>query len=159
MMNAHPDTSEDIRDLYRELILDHAKSPRNFGRLEDPTHTAEGINPLCGDKLRLYLQVSDDHIAKARFEGSGCAISMASASMMTDVVQGLSKSRALAHFEAVRERLTGTDGAINDASLDLGKLQALEGVRDYPMRVKCATLAWHALDSALRGQMMPVSTE
>ncbi len=158
-MSAYADTTEDIRDLYRELILDHAKSPRNFGKVENCTHAAEGVNPLCGDKLKLYLRVSDDGIDDLSFEGSGCAISIASASLMTDAVRGLSKTRALEHFEAVRSRLTGSAGVGDDATLDLGKLRALEGVRDFPTRVKCATLAWHALDSALRGRTTPVSTE
>ena len=151
----------ELRDLYRELILDHARNPRHFHKLEDATHTAEGINPLCGDKLRLYVRVDDeDVIREAAFEGSGCAISVASASLLTDLVQGLSKTQALECFEAVTGRLTGPRGAEpRDIGVNLDRIRALDGVRDYPSRVKCATLAWHALNSAVHGQIEPVSTE
>ena len=151
--------SDDVRDLYRDLILDHARKPRHFGKLENMTHTAEGINPLCGDKLRLYLDVdADENIRSAAFEGSGCAISVASASLMTDVVIGLSSDDAMAIFEAVTAQLAGDDSR-DDRTVDLGKLRALAGVREYPTRVKCATLAWHALNSALRQDTAPASTE
>lgn len=156
-MAAYAESTDDIRDLYRELILDHAKSPRNFGRLDVSTHTAEGVNPLCGDKLKLYLHVTNDRIDDVSFEGSGCAISLASASMMTDIVRGLTTPRAREYFDAVRANLTSD---MKDApNIDLGKLRALDGVREFPTRIKCATLAWHALDSALRGRSSPVSTE
>ena len=151
----------ELRDLYRELILDHSRHPRHFGRLGDATHHAEGINPLCGDKLKLYLRLGrDDRIEDASFEGSGCAISMASASLLTDTVIGLPVATARDYFNALTTRLTARDAPGADpAHLDLGKLRALDGVREFPMRVKCATLAWHALDSALRRQAAPVSTE
>jgi nitrogen fixation protein NifU and related proteins len=155
---------DDLRDLYRELILDHAKSPRHFGKLEDATHVAEGINPLCGDKLRMYFSVDENNrISDACFEGSGCAISVASASLLTETVIGLDTERALQFFAAMVSRLSGRadeeqgPGAIEE--IDLGKLRALEGVKEYPSRVKCATLAWHALNSALRDIRQPVSTE
>lgn len=159
-----PGNSDELRELYRELILDHAKNPRHFGSLDEATHTAEGVNPLCGDKLRVYFTIGDDQrISDARFEGSGCAISVASASLLTDTVIGLSTDRALAYFRTMVERLAqrkseaGADAPLGD--IDLGKLRALEGVKDFPSRVKCATLAWHALNSALKGGAKPVSTE
>jgi nitrogen fixation NifU-like protein len=156
--------TDDVRDLYRELILDHAKKPRHFGKLDDATHVAEGINPLCGDKLRMYFSVdADNRIRDARFEGSGCAISVASASLLTETVIGLDTERALQFFAAMVKRLAGRPDAESDADIiediDLGKLRALEGVREFPSRVKCATLAWHALNSALRQDAQPVSTE
>ncbi|HLU06059.1 MAG TPA: SUF system NifU family Fe-S cluster assembly protein [Woeseiaceae bacterium] len=155
---------DDLRDLYRELILDHAKSPRHFGKLEDATHVAEGINPLCGDKLQMYFSVDENNkISDARFEGSGCAISVASASLLTETVIGLDTERALKFFAAMVSRLSGrADEAQGEdivEEIDLGKLRALEGVKEYPSRVKCATLAWHALNSALRDIRQPVSTE
>jgi len=151
----------EMRDLYRELILDHARNPRHFGKLDDATHTAEGINPLCGDKLRLYARVNDEQcIEAAGFEGSGCAISVASASLMTDMVIGLSLQQALACYAAVSQRLTcAHNNQDQNIGINLDKIKALDGVRDFPSRVKCATLAWHALNSALQGQSKPVSTE
>ena len=158
-MNAGNLHTEDVRDLYRDLILDHARNPRHFGKLDHATHSAEGINPLCGDKLRLYLDVdADETIQGAAFEGSGCAISVASASLLTDTVIGLSSDDAKAIFAAVTAQLSGS-GSQADRNVDLGKLRALAGVRDYPTRVKCATLAWHALHSALRQDTAPASTE
>ncbi len=147
----------DMQDLYRELILDHSRRPRHFGRLEDATHTAEGINPLCGDKLRLYLRVRDGYIQSSSFEGSGCAISVASASLMTDAVTGLAVDDAEACFEAITRRLT--EGRDDDADACDEKLHALDGVREFPMRVKCATLAWHALHAALNNETAPATTE
>ena len=150
---------DELRDLYRELILDHSRSPRHFGKLEDATHSAEGINPLCGDKLRLYLQLdSNGRILDAAFEGSGCAISVASASLLTDVVIGMPVEDALNYFHVVTGHLTQTKN-IDTETIDLGKIRALDGVRDFPSRVKCATLAWHALKSAIHNQNAPVSTE
>lgn len=147
---------DELRDLYRELILDHAKSPRHFGTLETATHSAEGINPLCGDKLRLYLEVSDDKISDVSFEGSGCAISVASASLLTETVVGLSVAKALEYFRAVTARMT--DSA-EPADIDLGKIVALDGVREFPSRIKCATLSWHALNAALHQDSAPATTE
>ena len=152
--------TEDLRDLYRELILDHARSPRHFGKLPDGAHTAEGINPLCGDKLKVYFQVDDDgRICDASFEGSGCAISMASASLLMDTVIGLAADEALRYFSAVVSTLTGGATSSPDSDLDLGKLRALEGVKEFPSRVKCATLAWHAMQSAISRGDESVSTE
>lgn len=155
-----PDVHHDdgMRELYRELILDHARRPRHFGKIDAATHTAEGINPLCGDKLKLYLQLDENRIIRAAgFEGSGCAISMASASLLTEIVIGLSVPEAESWFAAVTARLTAA-GDAGDGP-DLGKIIALEGVRGYPSRVKCATLAWHALDSAVHQRGTAVSTE
>ena len=158
-MSAAPANQTEIRDLYRELILDHARSPRHFGQLNDATHTADGINPLCGDKLKIYLRVNDDgKVESATFEGSGCAISVASASLMTDAVTGLPVDEARACSSTVTERLTvGDQGA--ELSTRLEKLKALDGVRAYPSRVKCATLAWHALRSALNHDTTPATSE
>ena len=148
----------DMQDLYRELILDHSRNPRHFGRLKGATHTADGINPLCGDKLKLYLRVdADGQIESSSFEGTGCAISVASASLMTDTVTGLPANKAEACFEAITARLTG--GTVKDTEVDMEKLRALDGVRDFPARVKCATLAWHALHSALQNRTAPATTE
>ena len=155
--------NEDLRELYRELILDHARSPRHFGKLPDATHSAEGINPLCGDKLKMYFRIdADDRISDACFEGSGCAISVASASLLMDTVIGLNTDDALKYFSALVERLAGRQSAENDEAdtdINLGKLRALEGVKEFPSRVKCATLAWHALNSAIQREAEPASTE
>ena len=159
-MNDVQDNSE-LQDLYRELILDHARKPRNFGRLPNATHTAEGINPLCGDKLRLYLIVdANEQLIDVGFEGSGCAISMASASLLTEAVSNLSVADANACFNSVTRRLTlhSGDGG-PPANADLSKLKALDGVRKYPSRVKCATLAWHALHAALNHSQTTATTE
>lgn len=152
-------SGDELRELYRELILDHARKPRHFGKLDDATHSAEGINPLCGDKLKLYLRLgAGDAIEDASFEGSGCAISVASASLLTDTVIGLDVPKAMNYFTAVTQRMT--DGkSSEEGELNLDKLLALEGVRDFPSRIKCATLAWHALNSALLSHTSPVSTE
>ncbi len=161
-MDRSAQPNDELRDLYRELILDHARSPRHFGKLADSSHEAEGINPLCGDKLKLYFRVGDgDIIEDAKFEGSGCAISVASASLLTDTVIGLTTSQAMDYFTAVNNLLTG-DGsgtAADRPHVNLSKLRALQGVREFPSRVKCATLAWHGMNSAMRNQKIPVSTE
>lgn len=157
MNNGH----DEIQDLYRQLILDHARKPRNFGRLENATHTAEGINPLCGDKLRLYLCVNaNDQIINVGFEGSGCAISVASASLLTEAVSNLSVADADVCFGVVIDRLTQQSTNIAaPGNADLSKLEALDGVRKYPSRVKCATLAWHALHAALENSSTTATTE
>ena len=154
-------SGDELRDLYRELILDHARNPRHFGKLDDATHTAEGINPLCGDKLRLFVRLDDArNISAASFEGSGCAISVASASLLTDLIIGLTVDQALDCFAVVSERLTGPEPPqARDIGVNLEKLKALDGVREFPARVKCATLSWHALNSAILGQSKPASTE
>jgi nitrogen fixation NifU-like protein len=157
MMSATVPPQEELRELYRELILDHARKPRHFGKLEHPSHTAEGINPLCGDKLKLYLDIDADAVIRdAAFEGSGCAISVASASLLTDTVVGMPVTDARAFFETIIATLAGQD---EQHGVELGKLSALMGVREYPSRVKCATLAWHALDSAIKVDSKPATTE
>lgn len=159
-MTAAKDKTE-LQDLYRELILDHARKPRNFKRIEDATHAAAGINPLCGDKLHLYLQVdSNDQIADIGFEGSGCAISMASASLLTETVSNLSVNEANICFQLLTQRLTQDNAGIAESgSVDLSRLTALEGVREHPSRVKCATLPWHALHVALSQSQTTATTE
>ena len=146
---------DELRELYRSVILDHARDPRHFGSLPEPTHAADGVNPLCGDKLKIELSLDASRtIREAAFEGTGCAISIASASLMTDTVIGLDEADALAWFDDITARLRGEP---NDR--ELGPLAALEGVREFPLRVKCATLAWHALRSALKDGDTAVTTE
>jgi len=137
----------ELNDLYRDVILDHNRRPRNFGGLEPADASVEGFNPMCGDRLTVRLKVDDDKISDIRFEGQGCAISTASASMMTEAVKGKTRDEAMRLFERVHHLLT--DDAAADAD-ELGKLAALSGVRAYPARVKCASLCWHTLASALR---------
>ena len=156
MTSAAATSTSELRELYRELILDHARNPRHFGKLDDVSHQAEGINPLCGDKLRVYLDLDGNTIRDASFEGSGCAISVASASLLTETVIGMNKDDALNHLDAVINSLTSDREA---AGVDLGKLVALQGVREYPSRVKCATLAWRALGAAINNEEDPASTE
>jgi nitrogen fixation protein NifU and related proteins len=148
--------SPDLRDLYQEVIVDHGRRPRNFGPLPGASHHAEGFNPLCGDRLQLHLKLADGVIAEARFEGSGCAISTAAASLMTEALQGLDTGQADALLASFLAMLSGQPQA-GDAAL--GKLEALAGVRQFPARVKCATLAWHTLRAALHGEKRPVTTE
>ena len=152
--------SDDLRDLYQEVILDHGRHPRNKRALAQANHLAHGENPLCGDKLTVFVKLDDQGvIADVSFEGQGCAISTASASLMTEAVKGKSRAEALALFERVHRMLTD-DAAPAD---ELGKLAALSGVREYPARVKCASLCWHTLASALQAPdpraLTAVSTE
>ena len=144
-----------LNDLYQETIIDHSKRPRNKGALEAPTHSAEGYNPLCGDRLTLQLKVENGRVAGVAFQGVGCAISTASASLMTDVIKGKTPEEAEQTFEVFHELLTED----RPPAANLGKLAVFSGVREYPMRVKCATLAWHTLRAALRGDQKPASTE
>ncbi len=145
--------SDDITNLYQEVIIEHARSPRNFRELAGATRTVEVVNPLCGDQLTLYLQLGDDSIADIAFKGSGCAISQASASLMTMAVKGLPQEEALALFGRVHTMLT-TESQGDAPPAEVGKLAALSGVWEYPMRVKCATLAWQALRSALENSAL-----
>ncbi len=149
----------DLMDLYQEIILDHNRRPRNFGPLPDADHQAEGYNPLCGDQLKVYLRIADGRIEDVHFDGSGCAISKASASLMTEAVKGKSLAEAEELFGGFHELLTGDPSVKGEASAELGKLAVFEGVREFPVRVKCATLAWHTLHAALAGESQPVSTE
>ena len=148
----------DLSDLYQEVILDHNRHPRNFGRLPDATRTANGYNPLCGDRLTLYLKVEGDRIDGVAFEGSGCAISKASASLMTDAIKGQSTASATDLFERFHQMITTPiDQPVDEESV--GKLAVLAGVREFPARVKCASLAWHTLKAALDNTADPVKTE
>jgi nitrogen fixation protein NifU and related proteins len=145
----------DLTELYREVILDHNRDPRNFGELEDADRVVEGVNPLCGDKMTLYVKLAGDRIEDIRFKGTGCAISVASSSLMTDRVKGASVTESMRLYDKVHDMLTGSAPAAED----LDKLAALAGVREYPTRVKCASLAWHALRTALASGEERVSTE
>ena len=146
----------DLAELYRDVIVDHNRRPRNRGPLPSANHRAEGNNPLCGDQLRVYVDVEDDVIRDLRFEGTGCAISTASASLMSEAVKGRSRAEVTALFESVHRMLTGSGSA---TGVELGKLAALAGVSEFPARVKCASLCWHTLNAALADAAQPVTTE
>ncbi len=146
----------DLQDLYREVILDHNRHPRNFGSLDPADRRVDGFNPLCGDKLTLCIRLDGARIDDIKFQGTGCAISVASSSLMTERVKGLDVSASLELYEQIHEMLTG---ASDDVPEDLGKLAALAGVRAFPSRVKCASLAWHALKAALTEGRDRVTTE
>ncbi len=149
--------TDELRELYQEVILDHSKNPKNFKELDDASHQSQGHNPLCGDRLTLYLAVADGVIQDVGFKGAGCAISTASASMMTEALKGKTEAEVEAIFGAFHGLVTGK---VAEADSDvLGKLAVFGGVRDYPVRVKCATLAWHTLRAALAKAEEAVSTE
>lgn len=147
----------DLKDLYRDIIVDHNRQPRNFGKIEHADAQADGHNPLCGDKLTVYLKMNGDRIEDVKFSGSGCAISVASASLLTEAVKGKTIAEVDHLFNEVHDVLTHHDAPIDTASL--GKLAALTGVRDFPARVKCASLSWHTLNAALHAGSPSVSTE
>ncbi len=154
--------SSDLRDLYQEVILDHSRRPRNAGVLAGATHQAEGYNPLCGDRFTVFLLVEDGKVRDVSFQGSGCAISTASASLMTESVKGKRIEEAEELFQRMHLLLTGNGhagGKDGGKGNSLGKLAAFSGVREFPVRVKCATLPWHTLRAALRHQPAPVTTE
>ena len=148
----------DLRELYQELILEHSKAPRNYRELIAANCKAEGYNPLCGDRVTVFLDVKDDFIRDVAFQGSGCAISKASASMMTQSVKGKTRAEAAKLFEQFHTLVTGQASSKEDQS-GLGKLTVFSGVSEFPARVKCATLAWHTLQTALGGKQDVVSTE
>ncbi len=148
----------DLRELYQQVILDHNKSPRNFKELPDANRTSEGYNPLCGDHINLYVKLQNDRIEDIAFQGSGCAISKASASLMTSLLKGKTVEEAEALFKKFRELVTADLDTPPDTD-SLGKLAVFTGVREFPVRIKCATLAWHTLHAALRGEDQSVSTE
>ena len=148
----------DLRDLYQEVILDHSKRPRNFEALEDTELKAEGYNPLCGDRITVYLERDGEKIARATFQGAGCAISMASASMMSEAVRGATAAEIEEMFRVFHELVTGKRD-VDSASSELGKLAIFAGVSKFPVRIKCATLAWHTLRAALEHRGDAVSTE
>ncbi len=148
----------DLRDLYQDVILEHSKTPRNFRVQPAADHKAEGFNPLCGDRFTVYVTLDGDKISDVSFQGSGCAISKASASMMTQSVKGKTMEEAEAIFKRFHEMVTG-HAAKNADESELGKLTVFSGVSEFPVRVKCASLAWHTLHAALEGKQDPVSTE
>lgn len=147
----------DLRDLYQDVILEHSKAPRNYRELPAANHKAEGFNPLCGDRFTVYVTMEGDSIRDISFQGSGCAISKASASMMTQIVKGKSAAEAEKLFESFHKLVTGQ--ASSNGDVELGKLAVFSGVSEYPVRVKCATLAWHTLRAALEGKREAISTE
>ncbi len=148
----------DLSELYQQVILDHSKKPRNFQKLEGANRTAEGYNPLCGDKVTVYLKLEDGVVRDISFQGSGCAISTASASMMTTSLKGKTMAEAEALFESFHRLATGQPDRAMD-HFELGKLAAFSGISEFPVRIKCATLPWHTLHAALEGKGQTVSTE
>lgn len=146
----------ELKDLYRDVILDHNRQPRNFGRIEGTDAQADGYNPLCGDRLTVFVRLKGEQVEDIRFEGKGCAISTASASLMTEAVKGKDRAAIQKLYDKVHELLTQQDAA---ADASLGKLAALSGVREFPARVKCASLCWHTLNAALAHGAATVSTE
>lgn len=149
----------DLRELYQETVLEHSKTPRNYRELRNANHKAEGFNPLCGDHFTVYVDLDEDAVRDVSFQGSGCAISKASASMMTQSVKGKTRAEIEKLFERFHDMVTGRVSADCGDRSDLGKLSVFGGVSAYPARVKCATLAWHALRAALKGARETVSTE
>jgi len=147
----------DLQDLYQELILDHGSRPRNLKKLANANHTAEGYNPLCGDKVKVYVNLDGEVVKDISFEGAGCAISTASASIMTETLKGKTRAEADALFEMFHDLVTGQERKLD--SPELGKLAVFSGVSEFPMRVKCATLSWHTLRAAIKGKEEVVSTE
>lgn len=147
----------ELRDLYQDVILEHSKAPRNYRELPAANHKAEGFNPLCGDRFTIYVTTEGDAIRDITFQGSGCAISKASASMMTQSLKGKNKAEAAKIFERFHKLVTGQQSSNGEA--ELGKLTVFSGVSEFPVRVKCATLAWHTLQAALEDKQEPVSTE
>ncbi len=146
-----------VSDLYQEILLDHNSKPRNFRKPEEATHSVDGYNPLCGDKITLYLTVADGVITDVGFQGAGCAISKASASMLTQSIKGQSSARALEIFEAFHQMMTEPGAELDFDTL--GDLESLSGVIEYPTRIKCAVLAWHAMRAALEGRTDAVTSE
>ena len=148
----------ELSELYQQVILDHNKKPRNFRKLENANYTAEGFNPLCGDHLTIYVNVAGDAVQEIAFEGSGCAISKAAASMMTQAVKGKSKEQAEELFHEFHSMVTGELDEETEEN-KLGKLKIFAGVREFPVRVKCATLSWHTMKAALEGEEKATSEE
>lgn len=146
----------DLRELYQELILDHSKRPRNYHAMEGPSRTAEGFNPLCGDHFKVYVRLENDKISDLSFEGAGCALSKSSASMMTTVLKGKTMAEAEKLFQDFHQMVTGHR---NGNQEELGKLAVFSNVSEFPVRVKCVSLAWHTLHAALEGEANTVSTE
>jgi len=149
----------DLRELYQEVILDHSRKPRNCTALEHADRHADGYNPLCGDRVTVYIRLEGDRIQELSFQGAGCAISTASASLMTEFLRGRTVAEAATLFDRFHDLVTGDPTDHEAAAPELGKLNVFAGVREYPSRVKCATLAWHTLHAALKNAQVPVSTE
>ena len=149
----------DLRELYQEVILDHSRNPRNYGRLNNPTHEARGHNPLCGDDITIYLKMDGDTVESISFEGSGCAISTSSASLMSEMLKGKQIEEIRSIFESFHEMVTGDPTKKAEIPPDMGKLAVMAGVREFPIRVKCATLGWRALLAALQESVDTISTE
>lgn len=147
----------DLQDLYQELILDHGRRPRNFRRLDGNSRSAEGYNPLCGDKVKIYVKMDDDVVRDISFEGAGCAISTASASIMTETLKGKTRTQAEELFQTFHDLVTGQQAKLD--APELGKLAVFSGVSSFPLRVKCATLSWHTLRAVLNGEGEVISTE
>ncbi len=147
----------DLQDLYQELILDHGRRPRNFRSLDGATRSAEGYNPLCGDKVKIYVRMDGDIVKDISFEGAGCAISTASASIMTETLKGKTRAEAEELFQTFHDLVTGRQAELD--APELGKLAVFSGVSEFPIRVKCATLSWHTLRAALNGEGEVISTE
>ena len=148
-----------LEDLYQDILIDHNNRPRNFRKLEGANRSSEGYNPLCGDRITLHLKLEDDHISDIGFQGSGCAISKASASIMTEIIKGKSTAEVEEIFNAFHQMITRDPGEDFDPDETLGDLEVLSGVSEFPVRVKCAVLSWHTLHAALEGQEQSVSTE
>ena len=148
----------ELEELYQDMVIDHNTRPRNFRKLDGANRSAEGYNPLCGDRISLYLKVEDDLIADIGFIGTGCAISKASSSLMTEIVKGKSRAEVDQIFNAFRHMITREPGTDFDPE-PLGDLEILSGISEFPVRVKCATISWHTLHAALKGEKEPVSTE
>ena len=149
----------DLRELYQEVILDHSRNPRNYGRLNNPTHEARGHNPLCGDDITIYLKMDGDTVESISFEGSGCAISTSSASLMSEMLKGKQIEEIRSIFDSFHEMVTGDPTQKAEIPPDMGKLAVMAGVREFPIRVKCATLGWRALLAALQEIGDTISTE
>jgi nitrogen fixation NifU-like protein len=149
---------DEFRDLYQEVILDHNRNPRNFGKLKNANRIVEGRNPLCGDQYTIYLLIENDIVRDIKFEGAGCAISKASGSIMSTALKGKTKKEAEELFQIFHKIVTGDENAMSHID-ELGKLAAFAGVAEFPVRVKCATLPWHAMHSALEGEGEVISTE
>jgi nitrogen fixation NifU-like protein len=146
-----------LNELYQEVIIDHSQHPRNFSEMPSPTHKGEGHNPLCGDKIKVFLKFENGKVVDIKFQGSGCAISTASASMMTESLQGLSQTEIEALFHRFHQLITNPEA--ESSGPDLGKLEVFAGVGEFPTRVKCATLAWHTVMAALKNEKQPAKTE
>ena len=147
----------DLQDLYQELILDHGRRPRNFRALDGATRSAEGYNPLCGDKVKIYVKMDGDIVKDISFEGAGCAISTASASIMTETLKGKTRAEAEELFQTFHNLVTGRQAQLD--APELGKLSVFSGVSEFPIRVKCATLSWHTMRAAMNGEGEVISTE